>query len=294
VLVGEGPGRDEAEVGRPFIGATGIELDAALQRVGLLRTRLAVLNATKCKPPEGAGIGDKNAALRACRGHFEKVYETLRQLPTLAMGKLAWAAVSGKAGSIETGRGFVREKLIVTWHPTYAFFRNPWEGGNFEVDLRRFARLIAGTVEKAPVLDTSPSVATIKRFNSFPWVACDIETTPCSEGEPWTGKDPTRARLRTIQFGRPMFGAAFHVNRANVSQVREAKRVFANPRVAKVWCNGVWFDLRVLSRAGLDSVNNVDVRDMRRSVSTTSRLSLRYLTSIYSDFPAWKESEDEK
>jgi len=294
VLVGEGPGRDEAEVGRPFVGMTGQQLDEELVRAGLLRSRLAVLNATKCKPPLDAGIGEKNAALRACRPHFDKVYGPLRHLPTLAMGKLAWVAIDGKGGSVETARGFLRDRLIVTWHPTYAFFRNPWEWGNFAVDLARFARLIAGTVEKSAVLDTKPSVETIRRFGNFDWVAVDIETRPVGDDQPWTGKDPTRARLRTVQLGRPMFGCAFPWNYRHRREAKAFTKLMANPKVLKVWCNGLWFDLRVLARFGVEVVNVADVRDMRRAVSTTSRLSLRYLTSIYSDFPPWKENGDEK
>ena len=51
VLVGEAPGRKEDESGRPFVGSAGKLLDAALERVGLTRSRVYISNVVKCRPP---------------------------------------------------------------------------------------------------------------------------------------------------------------------------------------------------------------------------------------------------
>jgi DNA polymerase len=51
VFVGEAPGASEDEQGRPFVGRAGQVLDAALVAAGLDRSRVAVANVLKCRPP---------------------------------------------------------------------------------------------------------------------------------------------------------------------------------------------------------------------------------------------------
>ena len=50
ILIGEAPGTQEAEQGRPFVGKAGKQLDAFLESVGLDRSSLYVTNAVKYRP----------------------------------------------------------------------------------------------------------------------------------------------------------------------------------------------------------------------------------------------------
>ena len=52
LFVGEAPGRKEDEVGEPFVGAAGKNLDKLLLRVGLTMEDIYVVNILKCRPPE--------------------------------------------------------------------------------------------------------------------------------------------------------------------------------------------------------------------------------------------------
>ena len=53
VIVGEGPGRNEDEQGKPFVGRSGQLLDQMLEQVGLSRNRnVFITNIVKCRPPE--------------------------------------------------------------------------------------------------------------------------------------------------------------------------------------------------------------------------------------------------
>lgn len=52
VLVGEAPGKREAETGRPFVGASGKVLDELLQSIGLDRSAVYITNVVKDRPPE--------------------------------------------------------------------------------------------------------------------------------------------------------------------------------------------------------------------------------------------------
>src|SRR3990172_3310251 len=51
VAVGEAPGKEEVDVGRPFVGESGREANHAFRVSGLERTDVSWLNATSCRPP---------------------------------------------------------------------------------------------------------------------------------------------------------------------------------------------------------------------------------------------------
>lgn len=186
--------------------------------------------------------------------------------------------------------------LITAPHPTYVFFRVPYQWGAFNIYLDRFARMIRGEVT-GPVEEhniiTDPSVEHVKELAKLPWVTVDIETAPESPDKPWTGKDPTRARLRTVGMGCETWGFS-HLWVGNGPVKYEIRRILADPNILKVFHNGTWFDLRVLKRYGMETVNFADTRDMRRAVSATSKVSLAYCTSIYCDAPNWKADEEEE
>lgn len=51
LLIGEGPGANENEQGRPFVGASGKFLEELLARAGLKRSDVWITNVVKCRPP---------------------------------------------------------------------------------------------------------------------------------------------------------------------------------------------------------------------------------------------------
>lgn len=316
VLVGEGPGADEVTEQRPFVGSTGRQLDEAMVQVGLVRKRYAVLNAMACRPPKGTKTNDNlRDATAACRPLFMHQYERYSSLPTLAMGKWASAATNhGKPITIETGRGFIRQNLLATWHPTYAFWHNPWKAGEFLNDLARFKRMLDGKLERPPTVVIKPTLKDMNAFHAharqyalllrtlagkvlpaFEWaMACDIETRPAAGRPDYEGKDPTRAALKSISMGTPDHSVAHWWGNGNQAVESAIIRWLRDPRILIIGHNWWFFDDRVMKRMGVGATNVIDTRDLRRAVSATSRLSLRFLTSVYSDFAPWKETEDDK
>ncbi len=51
VFIGEGPGADEDEQGRPFVGRAGQLLNRMIQAIGLKREDVYICNVVKCRPP---------------------------------------------------------------------------------------------------------------------------------------------------------------------------------------------------------------------------------------------------
>lgn len=316
ILIGEGPGDNEAREGKPFVGPTGQKLDAALAAAGIPRHRCIVANATACKPTSGKTDAKLGKAAKCC---FPLLTKSLHDcgfkvdnryspdaarednlLPTLAMGKWAAWAVTGKASGTDHSRGFVRGNVILTYHPTYAFFRNPWVRGDFETDLHRFRRLIDGKLQAMPTVVTEPTISDIERLQdeikaNGNIVAVDIETGAAEGDVDASGKDPTRARLKTIALGTSSYSVAMEWPIQN-GIWDKTRNILMDTTIAKVFHNGWFFDLRVLKRYGVE-VNNIrDTRELRRALVATSPLTLRYLAQTYVDFPPWKEmdSDDEK
>ena len=188
--------------------------------------------------------------------------------------------------------------LLLALHPTTAFFGLPREGGTFVEDVARWGRMMRGKL--GPDLLNAKANGTAADFErlfstgvSGQPLAVDIETGAASSDEPWTGKDPTRATLKTIAIGTPDGGVSVCWADAPSDVKKWVYDIMVTPQITKVFHNGPWFDLRVMARYGIPVVNWHDTRDMRRALSSTSKLSLRYLGSLYCDISNWKDEEED-
>lgn len=186
--------------------------------------------------------------------------------------------------------------LMLALHPGTAFFGMPYEAGTFIEDVKRWGRMMRG--ELGPDLQNAKADATLEDFrklvqNAGGCIAIDIETAAATSDEPWTGKDPTRAKLKTIAFGHDSAGVSTYWDSTNTALREYISEVLKDATITKVFHNGPWFDLRVMARYGLPVSNWQDTRDLRRACSSTSRLSLRYLGSLYCDIHNWKAEEED-
>jgi DNA polymerase len=83
-LVGEAPGASEDETGRPFVGRSGALLDELLAQAGLDRSRAAVLNVVKCRPP--GNRTPKTVEVARCSGWLRRQLELLDPPVVVALG----------------------------------------------------------------------------------------------------------------------------------------------------------------------------------------------------------------
>src|SRR6266540_4317230 len=70
MFVGEAPGRNEDEKGRPFVGLAGKILDETLDKVGIVRSRIFVTNIVKCRPPGNRVPTEEER--RVCKNYLER------------------------------------------------------------------------------------------------------------------------------------------------------------------------------------------------------------------------------
>lgn len=271
IVIGEGPGGEEERQGRPFVGKTGELLDRLLAHVDLPRGTVAILNATKCMP-HGKDDARMSKAVACCRPALAAELARLPAVPILACGKWALASLTGKATPIGQARGFLRGwapeggprfPVIGTFHPASTFpFRSPTNMGPLMVDMKRWADLARGHLRPYPdpVLLLSIEqpedrmLAAVRGLHARALqgthVAVDIETAG-AEGEPWRALQPDRAALRTLGMGTIDLGVS--IAWPPSADIREACRaLLADPRAAKVFHNGLSFDIPVLRRHGLD------------------------------------------
>lgn len=151
VLVGEGPGATEDATGRPFQGAAGRYLDAALAELGASRASVFVTSAVKCRPP--GNRTPRSDEIGACASYLDRQMALLDPRVVLAMGGTAAARLHPDLppGPVRVAdlRGSAvplgpERLLMVTYHPAAAR-RFPARRAPFHDDLAAVCRL-AGLV----------------------------------------------------------------------------------------------------------------------------------------------------
>ena len=103
IIVGEGPGRREEIIGKPFIGVSGKLLDRMLERASILRHRAWITNAMLCR---GDTDAEKTAAEWCCAPRLLHELAQLPTVPIIALGKPSTRAILGTA-VILLARGFI-------------------------------------------------------------------------------------------------------------------------------------------------------------------------------------------
>jgi uracil-DNA glycosylase family 4 len=129
MVVGEGPGETEDELGRPFVGRAGQLLDRMLAAIGLPREQVYICNTVKCRPTVPGPNGPRNRApdaqeMENCRPFLEEQIDIIAPEVILALGSPAAKWFLGADFQITRmrGRWYVGPRetpLMVTFHPAY-------------------------------------------------------------------------------------------------------------------------------------------------------------------------------
>jgi DNA polymerase len=118
-LVGEAPGRHEDEAGRPFVGASGRMLDAALGKAGLTRRDVFITNVVKCRPPENRR--PRADEIEACHPYLVAQVRAVRPRVVVALGDTAVTGLLGPDADLASARKghprFERIPVVATYHP---------------------------------------------------------------------------------------------------------------------------------------------------------------------------------
>ena len=121
IFIGEAPGYQEDQQGRPFVGPAGRFLDELLGNVGLKREDVFIANMVKCRPPNNRDPLPTEVA--ACTKYLDRQIELLQPDLIVTLGRYAMGKYFPKE-SISRVRGKVRTKdgqrILPLLHPAAA------------------------------------------------------------------------------------------------------------------------------------------------------------------------------
>ena len=146
MLVGEAPGFNEDQWGKPFVGAAGRYLDSLLFQVGIPRESVYVTNCVRCKPP--ANRTPKPTEVCSCSKWLDVELSLVHPEIVVAMGGTAIRRLMGdNAGTVEHLHGKpvqVDGRIVLpAYHPAAAL-HNPTLLRQCQEDFRVLGGLVKG------------------------------------------------------------------------------------------------------------------------------------------------------
>jgi uracil-DNA glycosylase len=125
MLIGEGPGKQEDQTGRPFVGSAGHYLDHVLKGTTFTRASFFITNIVKCRPPSNRT--PKALEVDTCTSlYLFKQIELVRPKLIFLLGSTAVKKMLGLK-SVEEARGRIIEhdghKYLASYHPAVRFYR---------------------------------------------------------------------------------------------------------------------------------------------------------------------------
>ncbi|WP_135210919.1 uracil-DNA glycosylase [Vitreimonas flagellata] len=143
LLIGEAPGKDEDEQGKPFVGRSGQLLDRMLAQIGLdRRSNVLISNTIYWRPP--GNRDPTQGEIVACLPFVERLIELSRPKLLILTGKAAAQTVLKREDAVTRMRGrklnYTREGLeapvnaLVMLHPAY-LLRQPQQKRQAWADL---------------------------------------------------------------------------------------------------------------------------------------------------------------
>ncbi len=125
-FVGEGPGQNEDEQGRPFVGAAGKFLTELLESIGLRRSEVFITNIVKCRPPSNRA--PRKVEIEACKPYLEFQIRLINPRIICPLGTPAINTVMGDEYSATKVHGKPIKKgetiILPLYHPAAALYDN--------------------------------------------------------------------------------------------------------------------------------------------------------------------------
>ena len=143
MFIGEAPGWNEDQQGRPFVGPAGKFLEQMLASINLKREQVYITNVIKTRPP-----GNRDplpAEVQNCRKWLESQIEIIHPRMIVTLGRYSMAMFfPGKSISKIHGTAQKRDGVIyfAMYHPAAALHQQSLRQ-TIEVDMRKIPALLA-------------------------------------------------------------------------------------------------------------------------------------------------------
>lgn len=150
LFVGEAPGADEDEQGKPFVGAAGKLLDLLLTAFAFPPESYHICNIIKCRPPENRVPTPDES--KACKILLARQFRFVRPQIIVLLGATAYRNFTGSTEGITKVRGKWIEKngylIMPTLHPAYILRNN-----NERISLWRDLEKVRAKMEELSLIE---------------------------------------------------------------------------------------------------------------------------------------------
>tara|TARA_A100001011_G_scaffold399997_1_gene511597 strand:- start:728 stop:1447 length:720 start_codon:yes stop_codon:yes gene_type:complete len=125
MIVGEGPGQKEDEMGKPFVGDAGILLDKMLEAIKINRKNIYITNVVNFRPPNNRK--PESLEITKYSNYLKEHIAIINPKILILMGSTAMEALFGSKIKISKERGKWKEVIVhnksylafITFHPAY-------------------------------------------------------------------------------------------------------------------------------------------------------------------------------
>ncbi len=124
MFIGEGPGKDEDQQGRPFVGKAGELLDKMIGSIGFKRDEVYIANVVKCRPPDNRTPTPQES--QTCLGYLKRQIELIDPSVIVTLGATPLKELLGVQIGITKVRGSWQRlelhraiPVMPTFHPAY-------------------------------------------------------------------------------------------------------------------------------------------------------------------------------
>jgi DNA polymerase len=125
MIVGEGPGQKEDELGKPFVGDAGMLLNKMLMAINIDRNKVYITNVVNYRPPNNRK--PEPAEITRYSNYLREHISIIDPKILILMGSSAMEALFGSKVRISKERGAWKEVIVnqktyltmITFHPAY-------------------------------------------------------------------------------------------------------------------------------------------------------------------------------
>lgn len=159
MFIGEGPGREEDQQGRPFVGAAGRFLAEMLGLIGLKREDVFIANLIKCRPPNNRD--PEPDEVQTCWPYLNQQIDVIKPKLFVLLGRHAMYHFLGKHLKISQEHGKLKRAhgryYFVLYHPASALY----QAGQRDTHIADFQKLpqVLAKVKEVALQENSPASA---------------------------------------------------------------------------------------------------------------------------------------
>tara|TARA_B100001250_G_scaffold326841_1_gene290922 strand:- start:334 stop:1038 length:705 start_codon:yes stop_codon:yes gene_type:complete len=147
MIIGEGPGLKEDEIGKPFVGEAGMLLNKMLKAINIDRKKIYITNVVNYRPPNNRK--PEHSEITRYSNYLRKHISIIDPKILILMGSTAMESLFGSKIKISKERGLWKEVIInnktylcmITFHPAY-LLRQPENKKYSWVDLKEIRKKI--------------------------------------------------------------------------------------------------------------------------------------------------------